>query len=89
MSSFYITVIGFCAALLTTFSFVPQFVKIVKTKNTEGLSLIMMAQISFGLFLWVIYGLLRKDIVLITANGVGLVIVVATIAVYFKYSKTE
>ncbi len=87
MSSFYITVIGFVAATFTTFSFVPQFIKIIKTKKTEGLSLAMMLQISIGLILWIIYGLLRKDIVLITANSVGLSILLATLFVYFKYSK--
>jgi len=87
MSATHITLIGFCAAALTTFSFVPQFIKIIKTKQTEGLSLLMMFQISAGLILWIIYGLLRKDIVLITANGVGLIIVIATLLAYFKYSK--
>ncbi len=89
MSRTLITIIGFCAAALTTFSFIPQFIKIIKTKKTEGLSLLMMLQISAGLILWIIYGLLRKDIVLITANGVGLIIVTATLLAYFKYSKAE
>ncbi len=88
MSNLVITIIGFCAATLTTFSFVPQFIKIVKTKKTEGLSLVMMLQIAMGLILWIIYGLLRKDIVLITANSVGFIIVFFTLFAYFKYSKT-
>ncbi len=89
MSTVYVTIIGFCAAALTTFSFVPQFIKIVKTKKTEGLSLFMMVQIAVGLMLWIIYGLLRKDIVLITANSVGLLIVIATLFAYSKYVKSE
>ncbi len=87
MNSTVITVIGFCAAALTTFSFVPQFLKIISTKKTDGISLLMILQISLGLFLWVIYGLLRKDIVLIIANGVGFVIIIATLFVYLIYSK--
>ncbi len=89
MSRTLITIIGFSAAVFTTFSFIPQFIKIVKTKKTEGLSLLMILQISAGLILWIIYGLLRKDIVLITANSVGLIIVTVTLLAYFKYSKTE
>lgn len=89
MSSTVITAIGFCAAALTTFSFVPQFLKIIRSKRTEGISLLMIFQISSGLFLWVIYGLLRKDIVLIIANGVGFVIVIATLFVYLIYSKEK
>ena len=71
MSEAEIKAIGFCAAFLTTFGFVPQFIKLIKTKQTEGLSLLMMIQISCGLLLWLIYGILRKDIVLIAANGIG------------------
>ncbi len=84
MSETLIDIIGFTAASLTTFSFVPQFLKLIKTKKTEGLSLQMMVQIAAGLFLWIIYGLLRKDIVLISANFVGFVIVLSTIVLYLK-----
>jgi len=80
-------VIGFTAAALTTFSFVPQFLKLLKTKQTEGLSLFMMFQIGFGLLLWIVYGLLRNDIVLISANTIGFLIVLATVLLYFKIKK--
>ncbi len=89
MNTTIITIIGFCAASLTTFSFIPQFIKILKTKKTEGLSPLMMIQITIGLALWIIYGLLRKDIVLISANSVGFIITLATLFAYFKYSRTE
>ncbi len=87
ISSTLINVVGFCAAALTTFSFLPQFIKIIKIKKTQGLSLLMMIQIEIGLVLWIIYGLLRKDIVLISANSVGFLIVLATLIAYFKYSR--
>ncbi|AEA33891.1 SemiSWEET family sugar transporter [Hippea maritima] len=89
MTGIWINVIGFSAATLTTFSFVPQFIKLLKTKRTEGLSLTMMIQIAIGLLLWITYGVLRKDIVLISANTVGFVIVMATIIIYFKVNKYE
>lgn len=36
-----IDTIGYCAALLTTLSFLPQAIKTIKTKDTSGISLIM------------------------------------------------
>ncbi len=84
MCSTVINIVGFTAATLTTFSFVPQFLKLIKTKRTEGLSFIMMIQILIGLLLWIVYGLLRKDIVLISANTVGFFIVFATIIVFLR-----
>lgn len=87
MSNWVINIIGFSAAILTTFGFVPQFLKTVKTKQTAGLSLHMMIQMSLGLLLWFIYGLLRKDIVLIAANSVGFLIIFSTLVIYLKYRK--
>ncbi len=84
MCNAIINAIGFTAATLTTFSFVPQFLKLIKTKRTEGLSLMMMVQIATGLLLWIVYGLLRKDVVLISANTVGFFIVLATIVVFLR-----
>ncbi len=84
MRNAFINAVGFTAATLTTFSFVPQFLKLIKTKKTEGLSLMMMMQIAIGLLLWIVYGLLRKDIVLISANTVGFFIVFATIIVFLR-----
>ena len=87
MCNIVINAVGFTAATLTTFSFVPQFLKLLKTKKTEGLSLMMMVQIAIGLLLWIVYGLLRKDIVLISANAVGFLIVFVTIAVFLRLKK--
>ncbi|MEO5909599.1 MAG: PQ-loop domain-containing transporter [Pelobium sp.] len=45
----FITAIGLFAAASTTISFLPQAIKIIKTKNTESISLSM--YVSLGLFL--------------------------------------
>lgn len=43
--------IGPVAAILTTISFVPQVIQVLKTKNTEGISLGMYALFVSGVFL--------------------------------------
>ena len=47
-----VTVIGLIAAAFTTFAYVPQAVKTIKTKNTKSLSLIMYVIMTVGIVLW-------------------------------------
>ncbi|MEA1995328.1 MAG: SemiSWEET transporter [Campylobacterota bacterium] len=79
--------IGSMAAVLTTFSFLPQFIRLLKTKEIRGLSTHMLFQMATGLFLWTIYGILKKDIVIILANLVGFAIMLSTIIIYFMIKK--
>jgi MtN3 and saliva related transmembrane protein len=70
----FVDVIGFVAALCTTLSFAPQLIKVLKTGDTSSLSLLMYVVFTFGVSLWLVYGLLREDIPLIIANGVTLLL---------------
>ena len=53
-----IAVIGLIAGALTTISFVPQALQIIKTRNTKSISLPMYIIFVSGIFLWISYGLL-------------------------------
>jgi MtN3 and saliva related transmembrane protein len=66
------TVIGLAAAFCTTVSYLPQVHKSWKTRSTADLSMQMMLLLASGLLLWIIYGALRGDVVLIVANSIGL-----------------
>ncbi|MDG3143061.1 SemiSWEET transporter [Streptococcus suis] len=66
--------IGFVAACLTTFGFVPQVVKIFQTKDTSAISLGMYSMTVTGIGLWLIHGLMIGDLPLILANGISLVL---------------
>ncbi|MGH2575382.1 MAG: PQ-loop domain-containing transporter, partial [Ignavibacteria bacterium] len=46
-----VLIIGLCAAFLTTFAFLPQFIKTIKTKHTKDLSLITLIMIDAGLIM--------------------------------------
>lgn len=67
-----ITVVGFIAAGLTTFSFLPQALKTLKSKHTKDISLGMYAMFTTGIGLWLVYGLLLMDWPIILANIVTL-----------------
>jgi MtN3 and saliva related transmembrane protein len=80
-------IIGFIAAGLTMFSFFPQIFKILKTKSARDMSLVTLLQLSSGVSLWILYGLYLKDAIIITANSVTLVSLVALLVLYFSYKK--
>ncbi|HEL1737374.1 TPA: lipid-A-disaccharide synthase N-terminal domain-containing protein [Streptococcus suis] len=63
--------IGFIAACLTTFGFIPQVVKVVKSKDTESISLGMYVMSVTGMSLWLIHGIYQGDVALIIANSVS------------------
>ena len=49
-------VVGLVAGALSTWSFVPQILKIWREGDTEAISLRMFALRAFGLTLWTVYG---------------------------------
>ena len=63
--------IGSIAAILTTFAFLPQVVRVVKTKDTESIALGMYVMQVIGIALWLAYGLHIGDLPLILANSVS------------------
>jgi MtN3 and saliva related transmembrane protein len=66
--------IGFLAAFLTTASFVPQAVKILRTRQTEGISLIMYAMFTAGIVAWLAYGIMTNSMPVIMANIITLML---------------
>ncbi len=80
-----LTTLGLIAGACTTFSFVPQLLKIWKSKSTHDISLAMYAVISTGVLLWLVYGLLVRDVPIIVANAVALFFTVGILAFKLKY----
>lgn len=63
--------IGSIAAVLTTFAFLPQVIKVIKSKDTESIALGMYLMQVVGIALWLIHGLVIQDLPLILANSVS------------------
>jgi len=78
--------IGYIAASLTTFAFLPQAIKVVQTKKTEGISLWMYIIFTLGVAFWFIYGLLQNIFPIIIANAITLVF--ASVILIFKLKET-
>lgn len=64
--------IGSLAAILTTVSFVPQAVKVVRERQTAGISLGMYVLFTVGVALWFVYGLIIGRFPIYMANGITL-----------------
>jgi len=81
--------IGILAASLTMFSFFPQIFKAIKIKSAKDLSFITILQLSVGVFLWILYGLHLKNIIIILANSITLSSLFILLFLYFKYAKNK
>src|SRR4051794_29165862 len=68
----FTTLIGLAAAFCTTVSYYPQLKKCWATGSAGDLSLTMFITLSAGIGLWVVYGFLKSDFVIIIANVVSL-----------------
>lgn len=77
--------IGVIAAILTTLSFVPQAIKVIKTKDTSGISLLMYSMFVIGVFLWVVHGINIKDYPLIFANAITFCFAAIILSYKIKY----
>jgi MtN3 and saliva related transmembrane protein len=69
------TILGLLAAACTTGSFLPQLIKTWKTRETKDLSLVMYVILALGLLLWIVYGVMVNDNILIVANSVSICLV--------------
>lgn len=77
--------IGSIAGILTTGAFIPQVVKVIKTKDTKALSLGMYMMQVIGVLLWLIHGFVISDMALIMANGVTLCLSFVILVYKFIY----
>src|SRR5215207_5727103 len=76
------TTVGLLAALCTTASYLPQVVKCWRTHKGGDLWLKMLLILAAGLALWVVYGLMNSDWVIVGANTVSLMLL--AYLVFFK-----
>lgn len=77
--------IGVIAAFLTTLALIPQVIKVVKTKKTEGISVVMYIMQVSGILLWAIHGYMIGDIAVLVANIVTFILASTVLVYKIKY----
>ena len=80
----WISLIGYLAASLTTLSFLPQAIKVITTRNTQGISGLMYDMLVCGLVMWLIYGLLIEDTAVSMANFLTLVFALPILVIKYR-----
>src|SRR5690349_12126914 len=76
-----IQLIGLAAGMLTTIAFLPQVIKTWKSRSAKDLSLGMFSLFCFGVIQWLVYGIFQKDVPVIAANLITLILA-ATLLVF-------
>jgi MtN3 and saliva related transmembrane protein len=77
-----IQILGLLAGTITSITFLPQVIKIWKTRSAKDLSLMMFLLLMLGVILWLTYGLVIKDAAIIYTNS--MVLAMSLILLYFK-----
>jgi len=85
VSSKLVTLIGLVAAFCTTVALVPQVLHTYRSRRTKDISLGMYLILTLGLLLWLVYGLIRKDLPLILANSVSLSLTACVLFLKIKH----
>jgi MtN3 and saliva related transmembrane protein len=85
-SSLLSFIIGVTATILTRYSSIPQIVKGFKTKKMDDVSFWLIFYLTVGLFLYVVYGIIIDDPIIIWGNAIGVVSNLILIILKIKYS---
>ena len=66
--------IGYIAAVCTTVAYVPQAIKVYKTKRTNDISIGMFTLMTIGVLLWFLYGISVGAYPIIIANFITFIL---------------
>jgi MtN3 and saliva related transmembrane protein len=82
-----IQLLGLSAGAFTTIAFLPQVLKTWKSRSAKDLSLGMFSFFCVGVAMWLAYGILVRDIPVIAANLLTLIL--ASMLLFFKLKFKE
>jgi MtN3 and saliva related transmembrane protein len=84
---FILPAIGFVATGFAVSSTVPQISKALRTKKSDDISLRFIVVLIIGLSFWVIYGIGKRDVVLIIGNSIAVILNTILLILKIKYSR--
>ena len=89
ISGYLIFLIGILATFFSLWSTVPHIRKSLRTKKTHDVSKRLIMFVIGGLSLWVLYGILKGDIIIIVANSLGVSLNLYLLFLKWKYTKND
>lgn len=78
-------ILGYAACAVTALTFVPQVVKTWKEKSARNVSLMMFVIAFINEVMWIAYGVLRNDMVIIVTNVIMISMCSVMIGLKLKY----
>jgi len=84
-----IDIIGYIAVVIGAFSTAPQIYQIVKTKKVRDINFLFFFYRAFSSILYVIYGSLKKDYVMLASAIMPLILEFTVLFLYLLYSKND
>jgi len=80
--------VGTLAGTLTTVSFVPQVIKIWRSRSASDISFGMFMLFSLGVLLWLLYGTAIHSLPIVLSNAITLSLSVSIIAMKIRFDRT-
>lgn len=84
-----VDILGYVAGAITTLTFLPQVLKTIREKSVKDISLMMFIIAAVNEILWIIYGALKNDWVIILTNAVILCLSLTMIYLKFAYAHKQ
>ena len=80
-------ILGLVAGGITSVAMLPQLIKVLKEKDVQDLSLLMILFLITGLSLWVWYGFIKDELPIILSNAFAELVNICLLICYFKFRK--
>lgn len=82
-----IEVLGLVAGGITSVAMMPQLIKVIKEKNANDISVVMLLVLITGLSLWVWYGILQNEVPIILSNSFSVLVNITLLICCMMFKK--
>jgi MtN3 and saliva related transmembrane protein len=82
-------VIGLVAGLITTLGYVPQVIKGYRSGSMEDVSILMPLVLILGMSLWLVYGIILRDIPIMLWNAVSVILNSGMFILKIRYERRK
>lgn len=79
--------IGYAAATMTTISFLPQLIRVIRLRSAREISLLMFLVFSCGTFTWMVYGFLSHSPPVWIANVVTFTLSLSILIMKLRFDR--
>jgi len=84
-----VNILGYSAGFITSLTFLPQVIKTWKEKSAKDISLLMFVIAAINEVMWIAYGILKNDWVIIITNVVVIAMSIIMIFLKLRYNNAK